>query len=88
MDLMNQDRGILENIQGRLTSLEEQVKLSREHDVEVTRTIKYEVNTTAEEVKDKVDELHDAIDNKKVIKLKGTPWWKRVFKPLVGRHSA
>jgi hypothetical protein len=62
VDILLQDRDILENIQGRLTGLEEQMKLTRQHDNEVRKDIKEEVNTAGERVEKKVDEISEQID--------------------------
>ena len=45
VDLLYGDREILENIQGRLTALEEQWKLTRQHDVQVKQDIKTAIET-------------------------------------------
>ena len=81
VDTLNNDREILEDIQGRLTGLEEKFRLSRQHDIEATKDIKAAVNLTGERMETKVEEIHDEIGKKKVIKLKPgwfrLPWQKR-----------
>ena len=80
VDTMNRDRDVFENIQGRLTSMEQQMQLTREHDRGVAQDIKAEVNVTADEVKDKVAEIKQAIENKPRIYVKATKeWWQRIF---------
>jgi hypothetical protein len=61
MDLLYEDRSILESIQGRITGLEEQTKLSRQNDVEVKKSIEETVNIVGDRMETKVGELSDQI---------------------------
>lgn len=74
IDLINADREILENIQGRLTSLEEQTKLSRQSDKEAQKNISYQINKVDEAVRttiqEEVGEMKDVIESKKILRIK------------------
>ena len=61
LDLLYADREIFENIAGRLALLEEQFKLSRQHDETVRRDIKEEIGSHAEEVKATVKEATEGL---------------------------
>lgn len=83
LDLLFHDREILENIQGRLTAVEERLSLNNQHSDVVRKDIKEEINLandrTVAAVETKVDEIYDEIKKKKVITVR-TPWWRRWFK--------
>ena len=55
LDLLYGDREILESVQGRLTSLEEQLKLNRQNDRTVSNDIKEEINLANDRVVAKVE---------------------------------
>ena len=55
LDIQIADRDILESIQGRLTSLEEQWKLTRQHNHEETKNIKEEIGIANDRVVAKVE---------------------------------
>lgn len=80
LDLLFADRDILEDIQGRLTAVETRLSLNNQHSETVRKDIKEEINIagdrTVAEMKDKLDEVQDIIEKKKVITVK-KPWWKR-----------
>ena len=79
IDLLFADREILENIQGRLTGLEEQVKLARMHDNEVRKDIKDEIQTSGQQVVATVETKIDEIKSKaKVISKKRRSLWERL----------
>src|SRR3990167_7030973 len=50
LDILNSDREILEDVVGRLTALEEQTRLTRQHDNAVRKDIKEEINTSGDRV--------------------------------------
>ena len=54
-DIADSDRNILEDVVGRLTSLEEQQKLTRQHDNEVRKDIKEEIQLANDRVVAKVE---------------------------------
>jgi hypothetical protein len=72
LDLLNNDRNIFEDIQGRLTALEEQWRLTRKNDNEVRKDIKEEINISGDRVvaavETKVEELQPMVQDKKVSK--------------------
>lgn len=78
LDSLDSDRNIFEDIVGRLTSLEEKIKHSRNHDEETTKDIKQEINTAMQRVEDKVEEVQDSLDEKKVVHVKKLSWWDRL----------
>ena len=69
LDLLDSDREIFETIQGRLTQLEEQWKLTRRHDNEVTKDIKEEIGLMGDKVtagvETKVEELQSLVKRRK-----------------------
>lgn len=73
-DLNLDDRGILEQILGGQDDIKSQLEMTRQHDTQVKKDIKEEVNAAGEmvaaTVESKVGDLQEAIDNKKVIKVK------------------
>jgi hypothetical protein len=81
VNLLFEDRAILENIVGRITGLEEQEKLSRQHANAVRQDIKSDISMselkTGATVETAVEEVKDLIEKKKIIHIqKGRPWWK------------
>ena len=84
VDLINADREILETIQGRIAGLEEQIKLMRKHDTESAKTLTAEVAASGERIESKVEEIHDTIEAKKIIKTKPESLWQRLAKRLRG----
>jgi hypothetical protein len=74
LDLLYADREILETIQGRLTSVEEQIKLSRQHDNEVRKDIKDEIQISGDRVVAKVEDKLEKIEPKIKKKLL---FWKK-----------
>jgi len=72
LDTLDSDRAIFENIQGRLTALEEQWRMTREHDIEVKKDIKYEINLvgdkTAAKVETGIKQVQDIIEGGKISK--------------------
>lgn len=74
LDTIDSDRVIFENIQGRLTSLEEQWKLTRQHDIESKKDITYEINRagdkTAEKVETGIKQVQSIIESGQPIKKK------------------
>ena len=81
MDLLFADREILENISGRLTALEEQWKLTRQHDNEVRKDIKEEIQSSGEKVALAVETKIEGIQ-KFVRSRKKNPeesWWKKFW---------
>lgn len=79
VDLLFEDRSILEDIQGRLTAVEEQLKLNRQHDNQVRKDIKEEIQTVGQNVQgaveDKIDEINNQIEKKKIITIKNPKRW-------------
>jgi len=82
LDLLYKDRELLETIQGKITDLDEQIKLSREHDRTISQDIKAEVNVTSDEVKEKVAEVKKVIENKKVIRVVVKSWWTNLLNKI------
>ena len=72
LDLIDSDRIIFENIQGRLTQLEEEWRMTREHDREVKKDIKEEINIvgdrTTASVETGIQEVRDIIKSGKTSK--------------------
>ena len=68
VDLVMADRDILENIQGRLTSIEERMTLSRQHDDIVRKDIKEEIQISGDQVTAKVETKVEEI--KEIVKKK------------------
>jgi hypothetical protein len=72
IDTLYQDREILEDIQGRLTALEEQSRLTRQHDIESKKDIKYEINKagdkTAAKVETGIQQVQAIIESGKTVK--------------------
>ncbi len=83
LDLLYADREILESIQGRLTGMEEQQHLTRQHDNEVRKDIKEEINLsgdrTVAKVETKVEEIQDEIGKKKTITIKTKGWIDKIL---------
>lgn len=79
MDLLYEDREILESIQGRLTGLEEEWKLTRQHDKTVKNDIKDEIkianDRTVAKVETQVESIKDMVEAKKVQPRK-KHWWQ------------
>ena len=74
LDSLNADREILETIQGRLSSLEEEWKLTRQHDNEVRKDIKEEINISGDRV---VAAVESSLENKPKAKKKRRWFWQR-----------
>lgn len=78
LDLLTADRDILETIQGRLTSLEEQWRLTREHNHAETKNIKEEIGIANDKIVAKVETKIEGI--KGLVRSRGRdtkkPWWK------------
>lgn len=76
LDLLFADREILETIQGKITGLEEQVKLSRQHDISVKKDITHEVQMSGDRVKaaveTQVEEIKDIVAKKRLRLVKNT----------------
>lgn len=70
IETLDDDRQILESIQGRLTSLEEQVRLARAHDGSVSKDIKQEVQIAGDRVtaavETQVEQIKNMVGKKKV----------------------
>ena len=83
VDLLFADRKILEEVLGSIAHLKEIVHTSQSHQDNLTKDVKAEIVESKMEVKDKVADLTDKIDNKKVIKITGKSilskllFWKR-----------
>ena len=75
VDLLYADREILEDIQSRLTGVEEKLRLSRQHDEQVRKDIKYEINEVKDRVEAKVGEIGEKLEKKKIITIKKYPEW-------------
>lgn len=69
LDTLDSDRVIFEDIQGRLTQLEEQWRLTRQHDIESKKDIKNEINVvgdkTAEKVEDGIKQVQAIVESGK-----------------------
>lgn len=76
VDLLYAERDLLEQIQGRLLGIEEQLKLNRQHGNQVRKDIKEEIRTVQDKVEDKVEEIGDQLDKKDIIKLEKRRWWE------------
>ena len=75
LDNLDSDREIFEQIQGKLTGIEEQVRLSRQHDTQAKREITNEINGVKDNVGAKVEEIGEQLAQKKVITIKKYPKW-------------
>lgn len=77
IETLDQDREILESVQGALRSLEEQERLTREHLDNALNKIVTEIavhgKRTEETVGEHVGELADAISTKKNLKIEVKP---------------
>lgn len=82
LDSLNNDRELLETISGKVTGLEEQIKLSREHARDTAQDVKAEVNIVSDEVKEKVAEVKKVIENKKVIRVVVKSWWTNLLNKI------
>ena len=69
LDLLFEDRKILEEILGSLAMLKELQFSTRSHQENLTKDIKAEVVDTKMEVKDKVNEIVGSLDKKKIIRI-------------------
>lgn len=81
LDLLDDDRQIFESIQGRLTALEEEWRLTRQHDNAVKKDLKEEIGIANDKVvakvEIKVEEVKEAFEKKKA------SWWKK----FLGEHG-
>lgn len=79
VDLLYADREILENVVGRLAGVEERLSLARQHDNEVRKDIKEEVQIANDRVvarvETQVESIKDIIEHKKVIQFKNPFKW-------------
>jgi len=79
LDTLDSDRAIFENIQGRLTALEEQWKMTRQNDNDVKKDIKEEIQLSSDrtiaKVETHLEEVQDII--------KGGKTGKKVEKNLL-----
>src|SRR3990167_11524204 len=80
VDLLSTDeRNILENINARLAAIEEQMQITRAHDDKVRKDIKFEIQSSGDRTKaaveTKIEEIHDQIENKKVVQVKKRFKW-------------
>lgn len=80
VDLLSTDeRNVLEDINARLAAIEEQMAITRRHDETVRKDIKEEVqlagDRVAEAVENKVSEIQNVIQNKKVIHIEKKHFW-------------
>ncbi len=68
-DLLFADREILENVVGRLTSLEERINLSRQHDDLANKDLKAEIQISGDrvgaKVETKVEEIKEIVKKKR-----------------------
>lgn len=81
IETLDDDRQILENVVGRLTSLEEQVRLARQNDSSVSKDIKQEVRVIGDKVENVVKTEVESIRN--IAKKNGNKrsgFFKRLFK--------
>jgi chromosome segregation ATPase len=62
LDLLYEDRSILEDILGKLTTLIEQSALNRNRTERQTKDIKYEVQGVKEKVEDKIIDVGDTVE--------------------------
>lgn len=73
VETLDQDRAIVESLQGAIRSLEEQERLTREHLDTAVKNIVTEImvhgKRTEEKVGDQVGELTEAISTKKNVKI-------------------
>lgn len=76
LDNIDSDRVIFEDILGRLTAVEERLRIRGQHDIEANREIKSEIN----EVKTVVTEtIEDSIGKNKVVQNKKRSWLSRLI---------
>jgi|SRR3972149_345761 len=67
LDLLYQDRNILEDILSRLTALEYSLNLNKDHQTQVQKDIKADIGEVAITVEDKMEEVKEKLDNKTVV---------------------
>lgn len=91
VDLLEQDRQILENILGSITELKQLIVSHREHQDSTMKDVKMEVTETKETVQDNIGTLVDTIDKKKIVVVKdsGTlDYLKKIFKIHKGGENS
>lgn len=76
LDSLESDRLIFEDILGRLTAVEERLRIRGHHDIEANKDIKAEIN----EVKAVVAEtIEGSISKNKVVQNKKRSWLSKLF---------
>lgn len=83
LDLWSGDRNILEDLMGRMISLEQSLHMNREKQGEVQKDIKADIHDLQGELVDKVDEVKKTLDDKELIgtvSKEKLPLLKRFFK--------
>jgi len=71
VDLLFEDRKILEEVLGSIAHLKEIVHTSQSHQDNLTKDVKAEIKDVQFAVEDKVEEVKQTIDKKKIIKISG-----------------
>ena len=81
LDLLYQDRQLFEDILGRLTAVETQLKVSRQHDNEVRNDIKHEIGNiedrTVAAVETSIEGLQSFVKNRNPVKKSWWPWGRK-----------
>ena len=90
IDILDSDRQLLENIQIKLTAIQETLTLSRQHDDSVKKDLKEDINIIGDRMEKKVEEKVGAIDDKiaskKTIRIiEKTKTISQVFKDLFNK---
>jgi methyl-accepting chemotaxis protein len=91
IDLLEQDRQILENILGSITELKQLIVSHREHQDSTMKDVKMEVTETKETVQDNIGTLVDSIDKKKIVVMKDSStldYLKKIFKIHKGGENS
>ena len=88
LDLLFADREIFEDMQGRLTAIEEKMGLVRHHDETIRNDIKQEIQLSGDKVtakvETKIDEIKSMVSKKKTVRPPtGKNWWTRFVESWV-----
>lgn len=70
VDLLYSDRSILEDILGRLSTVEHSLNLNKEHQTDVQKDLKADIRDIKEAVEDKVDEVRMEVQDKTIVVAK------------------
>src|SRR5258708_3270527 len=84
LDILDSDRSILEDINGKSTELKEDWRMSRESIRGDIRDAKLETQTSSDRiiatVKTEIESIKNLIDTKRIIEAPQKPLWKRILR--------